>query len=418
MAGGTKLLILTVGGSADPLVSALREYGPDYTYFVCSGDSKGRPGSEVMVDGPGEPCGPGKKAIVFQLGLAPNVYEKIVLDNPDDLNEIWTRLEEVDRKAAAEFTSAQRWTNYTGGTKTMSVGAVLFSLERGWNLAFMEGPRRDLVRVTGGENWIAVNTGKVKGGLLIGDCWDFLTGHDYAAAGDLLKPILNDASVTLDFKDKILMLRNLCRAFESWDRFDHAQSLEMLERYKGGQIGCWKVEAKKIMGLINAGPYFMVCDLLRNADRRALHKNFDDAVARLYRAVELLSQTVLREKGMETSDLKVESLPVDLREKYSAMKNEKGKIQLPLVRGYELLVDLVDPLGIELYQPNRDRLLNAIEIRNNSILAHGLAPVGEDGYEKSGRVMRDFVVSGLEMVARGVAVSQLPGEEIIGWCGF
>lgn len=50
-----KVLVCTVGGSHEPIVTALRDARPDYVIFVCSGKdpATGRPGSEEQILRPG-----------------------------------------------------------------------------------------------------------------------------------------------------------------------------------------------------------------------------------------------------------------------------------------------------------------------------------------------------------------------------
>ncbi len=36
-----KILVLSVGGSAEPIVKAIRNYNPDFVYFFCSSGQKG-----------------------------------------------------------------------------------------------------------------------------------------------------------------------------------------------------------------------------------------------------------------------------------------------------------------------------------------------------------------------------------------
>lgn len=99
-----KVMILSVGGSAEPIVKAIKEEKPDYVYFLCSRGSKG---SELTIAGPGDPCGdprkikceacgneqylgnPKGKAITVQAGLDTSRYEIVAVGNPDDLGECY-----------------------------------------------------------------------------------------------------------------------------------------------------------------------------------------------------------------------------------------------------------------------------------------------------------------------------------------
>ncbi|MDI6793613.1 MAG: TIGR02710 family CRISPR-associated CARF protein, partial [bacterium] len=123
-----------------------------------------------------------------------------------------------------------------------------------------------------------------------------------------------------------------------------------------------------------------LADLFANAARRAEEGKFDDAVARLYRAVELLAQFFLARKGIDAGDIDLESLPLNLREKYSQMKDPKGKIKIAQERGYILLEEMGEELGQAFLESKR--LRNALKSRNDSILAHGLTPISSDDYQK------------------------------------
>ena len=81
----SSVLILTVGGSGEPLVKSIKQSKPDYTIFICSADEKevNAVGSEKMVDGAGKPCktreGEYRESIVVQAGLETEQYEKVFI---------------------------------------------------------------------------------------------------------------------------------------------------------------------------------------------------------------------------------------------------------------------------------------------------------------------------------------------------
>jgi hypothetical protein len=54
-------------------------------------------------------------------------------------------------------------------------------------------------------------------------------------------------------------------------------------------------------------------------------------------------------------------------------------LKLPLFKSFELLKALGDTIG-ERFDRKRLELENLLQIRNNSILAHGYAPVGENTF--------------------------------------
>ena len=54
-----KILILSVGGSPEPIINAIKFYQPDFVYFFCSSGPKG---SAAIIDAPGDPCGDKRKS--------------------------------------------------------------------------------------------------------------------------------------------------------------------------------------------------------------------------------------------------------------------------------------------------------------------------------------------------------------------
>ena len=59
----------------------------------------------------------------------------------------------------------------------------------------------------------------------------------------------------------------------------------------------------------------------------------------------------------------------------------KKKLQIGLTQAYDLLYELKHPAGVIAYKSRNDRL-NLLEIRNNSIFAHGLKPVKKERCRK------------------------------------
>ena len=130
-----------------------------------------------------------------------------------------------------------------------------------------------------------------------------------------------------------------------------------------------------------------------NAQRRSDQGRFDDAVARLYRAIEAMAQYRLQEKyQIDSAKVDISFLTPKLKEKYSHVDSPK----LALQDCYLLLSEKSDDLGKEFerldlfsYSPglkNENLSVvckeNLLAIRNTSILAHGFNPLSEDNFKK------------------------------------
>lgn len=407
-----RVLVISVGGSCEPVVNACRELRPDFIYFFCSGGPKG---SLLTIDGPGEPCGDEKKAIAHQLGLQLDAYRKIEVADPDDLNACYKAVREVSAEITARFgPDAEVIANYTGGTKTMSVALALFAIIEGnWNLTLNKGPRRDLIKVRAGDMPVLVGKQAVALTLLRNQAREFLKRYAYDMADAVLAEATANQPLSGSYQDELLRARRLCQAFHSWDVFDHARALELLQ-VTGGKRCVPFIEALlDISGKGRATGYEQVVDLIFNAHRRAAQGRYDDCVARLYRALEMLAQVRLqKEWGIETGNVELAKLPEHLRARYGQLADGDGRIRLPLRKAYDLLAELGDPVG-RLWQESQGPLVAALEGRNSSILAHGTRPLHRENYQTYAAVIEDFIRQALETLSIKTRCRQLPREELL-----
>jgi CRISPR-associated protein (TIGR02710 family) len=123
----------------------------------------------------------------------------------------------------------------------------------------------------------------------------------------------------------------------------------------------------------------VLADLLANADRRAGEGKYDDAVARLYRAAELIAQIALAPLGIHTSNLLEKDIPDDVRSLFPEFSRSQRAVSVGLDKSYRLLEALGDERA-KLYLSNK-KLRNLLKARNESVLAHGTTPVGKPTYQ-------------------------------------
>ena len=421
-----KILLLSVGGSADPIVNAIKEHNPDFVYFFCSSGPKG---SEKTIDSPGDPCGdkrntkcpecghiyhpgdPKGRAIVFQAGLAKEQYEIVTINNPDDLNACYQRLLELAEQIEERHEDCQVIANYTGGTKTMSAAMALAGIMTPqWDISLNIGPRRDLIQVRSGDVPVVIDKWSIFYQNRLESFREPLENHYYAFVAGSISEMLH-RPIEGSLRDRLIEVRVICEAFDLWDRFRHEGALELLEPY-GGRFAPYIIHAKKILGMIRATGYELVSDLLKNAERRAVQKHYDDAISRLYRATELFAQIRLeKEYGYQTGDLRLNQLPKDLRDEYK--EHLRGdKLILGLRDDYELLSKLKDPIG-RTFKEREARIIDALTRRNSSIGAHGLIPMGEEDYRLVKNDLEGFIMEAARGIGLDLKMEQLPGSEIL-----
>lgn len=408
------ILAMTVGGSCAPVITAVRGYRPDFVCFIAS---SGPHGSRATVDGPGRPCRGEVEAapsIVAQLGLGAEQYRVVELPDPDAFSEVYAACWSALRGLMAEFPEARYIADYTGGSKTMTAGLVLAALECGWQLSLVRGQRPDLVRVADGTELAGlVNAWDVRARQLLEEARRLFNDYAYASAGALLESLVRQAPLPAELDRTIRDWIAYGRGFDAWDRFDHARAAQILATVPGEAVPWPFLSA--LAGRTQGTGYEAVLDLVRNAERRAARGRYDDAVARLYRACELLAQVRLRrrEPPLDSSNLDLERLPADLRPRYIRMRelNEmRGwgpEVKLGLMEDYILLADLDDPLG-RVFDPLKARLQEALRKRNHSILAHGGEPLDSAGYREMRAVVGELIEAGLAALEVRISAPQFP----------
>lgn len=281
------------------------------------------------------------------------------------------RFDECYRKIRNEILERPDWEiiiDYTSGTKTMTMSAAIVSVLYHKKLTLVSGER--------GKNGLVLpNTEEIKtqslysayDDLLMDKMKESFNQYRFETARDILKEIVRDE----DKEDYL----NLVSAYNFWDKFNHEDAQKLITDVKIITKDEFNKNKEFLGTLVNTKKfkdYYLLADLINNAQRRFQEGKYDDCVARLYRAVECIAQIRLKEHGIETSDVDLEKVPESLKEEYRR-KSKNGKIAIGLREGYKLLQELEDELGSEFY--NDKRLLDLLSYRNNSILAHGFEPI-------------------------------------------
>ena len=386
------ILLCTVGGSHEPILTALRQTTPDFTCFICTDrdPATGRPGSDVQILGKGS-CikarpgdeNPSLPNIPTQAGLRDDQHE-VAHVPADDLDEVFRILRDTIQSLGQRFPGARLLADYTGGTKTMTAGLVSAALESdGVELQLVTGSRADLVKVRSGMEAVTqANVERVRLERAMRPYVAAWRRYAYAEAQQGLAALPRPRD--RDLAARLAMLRDLSRGLDAWDRFDHGVALECLEPYRPRIGASWTLllaALKRLTTEDETQEPARLFDLWRNAERRAAQGRYDDAVARVYRLLEWSAQWLLRSRcGIDTSDVSPERVPPGML----LTPNSKGQIQVDLVRAWELLTyhQPDSPTGA-FFRAERNALLDWLHMRNHSILAHGFRPVADSDWRKT-----------------------------------
>lgn len=412
----TQILICTVGGSHQPIVSAINDKRPDHVVFICTDKdpATGQPGSRTQIDGKGNCIKANPKddaaslpSIPNQTGLADDRYQ-IVLTLSDDLDRIYLDCTQAIDAVMQRFPGAIIVADYTGGTKSMSAGLVMAAVERpDIDLQLVTGSRADLIKVQDGSQFAdKADCERIRYRRLTEPYRHAWSRYAYseALAG------LADCRPPKGMRNEYTRFKELSRAFTEWDNFNHAEALDIFKPYAPSLPETMKTYIGMVQRLndqkeTNKREAARLFDLYRNAERRAAQGRYDDAVSRVYRLIEWTAQWLLETQcGIVTSDIKPEQLP-----QIMALKcNRDDKIQAGLFDAWQLVKLKTTGPAARFITEQENTLLNYTKIRNASILAHGFTPIKHTAWQTiHGWLDTCFMPMLLEESAK-VGIKQMP----------
>ena len=182
------ILLSTVGGSHQPILSAIRAIAPEY---VCS----------------------------------------------DDLDGSYVRMRETVVGLSTRFPGGRFVADYTGGTKTMTAALVCAALQSDEvELQLVSGARRDLVGVVDGtEQAVTASAARLRLERAMVPylaAWKRYAYQEAAAGLDSVRIAVN--AVDREHHNFVLVLS---RALAHWDDFDHAGALRLIAPFAGAVAG-------------------------------------------------------------------------------------------------------------------------------------------------------------------------------------
>lgn len=378
-----KALVISIGtgtGEAEAGVESLvsgilfsiRSNNPNKIFFVTSKDSEERTLPKVLQN----------------INLP---YETVSLSDLEDVDRICEQLSPKIRDIKKDFDSVT--VDYTSGTKAMSAAlAIVGSWQEVDALSYVTGKRHGGIVIKGTERLLTLRP------------YQILTERKFAEAVTFFNKCQFDTSLLIiaEIERKIpdpalsaqlLPFKNAALAYSAWDKFDHG---EAIEKFREVKLPCFNNNKAFLNKLYHsrekgkdAEPFY-IADLINNARRRGnIERKYDDAVARLYRTIELIAQYRLKKYGIEdTSDIPADKIPPELAHDFRATS---GKIKIGLEKAYQLLAAKGDDLGTEFAADKALRGL--LSERNKSILAHGLKPVTKQTYHELLEKTRRFASS-------------------------
>ena len=379
-------MVATVGGSPEPVRKALDEGRPPYALFVVSDASRCQVEEEIL---------PGRDYVPQYGYLEISDHQDIGLC----YQEIRTGIERWigERRLDPE----EVYIDITGGTKPMSAALMLVAVERFKNFTYVGGSSRDSNNlgtvVTGTERVVRCQ-----------NPWTTYAVRDLERANGLLKgfyadsagAVLEDAALKCEEAQRARLeaFAGLAKALGLADRFDFKKAHSVFRRWRQklelsldyplyqrlvSLHDHWQAVGDQVKHNAQTAGRETLLELVANADRRAKQSRYDDAIGRLYRAVELRGQQLVKQAfGAELGKVSIECFPAasreDVIEKFGPPNDGSYKL------GVQDLFQILEFSGDRALSEQAhiyDCLKDHLQKRNNSLLAHGLLPVKKESFE-------------------------------------
>lgn len=377
-----KVLVQSVGTGTqpgqditEPLLWHARKSGADFIAWIVSAES--RPHAERMAR---------------ELSLSPDWHEIRAITAIEDVEGVYRDCRALFRDLATRgFAPEVIEVDYTSGTKAMTAGLVLAAVAcRCGTLSYISGERRSGVVMSGTERVVPIEPRKIWADERLRLAREYCRVLRFEAALSLLDDV-NPA--WLDAYERQLAdgIRTVATGYGAWDRFEFARATGELGKLADGPVAelrPFQPPDRAVLGrLLDLKPETgltadRLADLFNNAGRRLAEGRYDDALARLYRLAEMFAQWILRKDfAIETADVDVAKVPDELREALAATRNAVGPIQIGLEWDYRLLKAKGHEVGRRFDHGEFAGIGVLLKQRNESLLAHGLAPIGKKDVE-------------------------------------
>lgn len=322
----SRLLVATVGGAPEPVVTSLLHWRPARVVFTVTAQTCDTVAREIVPRARQGGWGD------FDAGR----YDLCEVPDPQDYNGIVNRLRGLDGFAVAwrrDHPGAEVITDLTGGTKAMSAGLALAAMRWPCRFSYVGGIDRTKggvgIVVSGREQvFQTLNPADTLGLLSLDTALGLLRTHAFAAAEAVLQEAMRRVTEAAR-KAELSAVTSLASALADWDCFQHRTALNKLRELPRHTHNLEAALGVEIMpkaraavdrlvlhleAILAAGPGGpsrpLILDLLANARRRLAERRWDDATARLYRAIEATAQFHLAEAGFaNTSAVALADLP-------------------------------------------------------------------------------------------------------------
>lgn len=285
--------------------------------------------------------------------------------------------------------------DYTSGTKTMTMAASIAATVNNLDLMFVSGKRgKNNIVEKGTEELRIQNLNKVHQEEVIEDTKELFNQYRFKYAIEKIESLKTpEDSEEMEFNRAKHIL--LLITYNYWDEFNHYLALYTFNTHYYQDFKEMEYQLKlnyKALKIINDDDnklqdYYILASIINNADRRAEEGKYDDAIARLYRSMELIAQICLDKYGINPNDVDINKVKGKSDQAFynisgKLIRTHKGALKLPGLDSIYMLIhnlNSFDKIG-QYYFDHREDYKIVLQHRNTSILAHGLEMKDMDDY--------------------------------------
>lgn len=337
--------------------------------------------------------------VIEVTGLSPNRYKVVTTEYAKmDLATVYDAIKSVIKPYYGKRIAI----DLSRGKRVMSAGLAVVGAFYYCDLVYIDedwdGEARDGIPLT--EELVVVrNPFKIMGELEMNYARELFNRNNFQAAGDIYDALLNKVQDPRAAQ----VHATYAKGFGHWDLFNYSAALMHL-RESEAKAKQFFVELSLNKGNLTAITELseiqnrpgrlidalkeentakrLFCDVYANALRRADNKRYDEAIARLYRGIEIVSQHRLAKRGIDSAApdyaqphlaQAVEGFRTASEKAYGMRKEPPHAIAL--LDGHLLLYALGDDLWSGKSPEELRNLVNAVKARDHSMSAHGIRPV-------------------------------------------
>ena len=343
-----------------------------------------------------------------------------LVDSPMEIGDAFGRFEHLLAELEGKgYGHGDVFLDATGGTTPMRLGAALGAMRHGVRMVHQRVPLRYV-----GEEWerdwdkpievfLMGNPLEETGLLRERQAIELFNRRDYAASA----LVFDDVVQRVTGVERVMYYRGLlflAQGYGAWDVADYDSALERLRdalkelrvdfadpslATRSASLVIQIRENLGFLGKVRGDEVSVenVIDMLENARRRIRDQGrYDDGVARLYRCVEMWHQWRLWEgHSISTESVDWNKLDGRVKERFlEATVTTDLPEELGLIRARTLDKILSGDEAVE-----DEVLRDLLRQRNNSILAHGLAPIGKKAADRFLRYV-DEIIDAAEVQTR------------------